>query len=156
MGDMTGVAEEDLHIFRSRFAKVPVPENITLPEFVLQDSHKYSEKVAIVESTTRKAYTYGDVMRDVRRFAKALRSIGLRKGNVVVVALPNLAIYPIVALGIMAAGGVFSSLNPLALESEIKKQVEDSEARLLVANEVAFDKVRNINNLATYMQKNYS
>ncbi|KAJ1699983.1 hypothetical protein LUZ63_008495 [Rhynchospora breviuscula] len=143
MGD-AGVADEDLHIFRSRFATVPVPDNITLPEFVLQDAQKYSEKVAIVEAATGKAYTYGEVVRDVQRFAKALRSIGLRKGNVVVVALPNLAIYPIVSLGIMAAGGVFSSVNPQSLESEIRKQVEDSEARLLVANEVAFDKVKDL------------
>lgn len=144
MGDAAGVAEEDLHIFRSRFATVSVPENITLPEFVLQDAEKYTEKVAIVETATGKAYTYGDIVRDVRRFAKALRSIGVRKGNVIVVALPNLAVYPIIALGIMAAGGVFSSVNPMAVESEIRKQVDDSEARLLVANEVAFDKVRYI------------
>ena len=48
------------------------------------------------------------VVRDTRRFARALRSLGLRKGHVVIVALPNVAEYGIVALGIMASGGVFS------------------------------------------------
>lgn len=119
-----------------------MPEDTTtLPDFVLRDAHEYADKVALVEVDTGKSYTYGEVVRNTARFAKALGSLGLRKGHVVVVTLPNLAIYPVVALGIMAAGGVFSGVNPLALPSEIRKQVEDSEAKLIVANESTYDKV---------------
>ena len=82
------------------------------------------------------------VVRDTSRFAKALRSLGLQKGHVVVVVLPNLAVYPVVALGIMTAGGLFAGANPTALPSEIRKQVEDSEAKLIVAIESSYDKVR--------------
>ncbi|XP_008809099.1 4-coumarate--CoA ligase-like 1 [Phoenix dactylifera] len=141
MGDVA-IAEEEQHIFRSKFSAVPGPEGTTLPEFVLQDAEDYADKVALLEASTGKTYTYGEVVRDTRRFAKALRSVGLRKGHVVVVVLPNLAIYPVVALGIMAAGGVFSGANPLALPLEIRKQVEDSDARLIVANSFTHDKVK--------------
>ena len=37
--------------------------------------------------------------RDGERFSKALRSLGLRKGHVVIVLLPNVVEYAIVALG---------------------------------------------------------
>lgn len=132
--------DEQEYIFRGR--QVSVPEDVTLPEFVLQGAELYADKVALVEAATGREYTYGGVARDVGRLAKALRSLGLRKGGVVVVVLPNAAVYPVVALGVMAAGGVFSGVNPLALPSEIGKQVEDAEAKLLVTDAQFYWKVR--------------
>ena len=134
--------EQEEHIFRSRFPPVDLPD-VTVPEFVLAGAEAYADKVALVEAAPGgRSYTYGEVAQDVARFARALRSIGIRKGHVVVVALPNLAVYPVVSLGIMSAGAVFSGVNPRAIAAEIKKQVEDSEAKLVVANEVAYDKVK--------------
>ncbi|CAL5028302.1 unnamed protein product [Urochloa decumbens] len=148
MGDAAAIAaavheEEEEHIFRSRFPPVTVPDDVTVPEFVLAGAEAYADKVALVEAAPGgRSYTYGEITRDVARFARALRSVGIRKGHVVVVALPNLAVYPVVSLGIMSAGAVFSGVNPRAAAAEIRKQVEDSEAKLVVASEVAFDKVR--------------
>lgn len=142
---MAAHLQEDEHIFRSHYGSVPVPDNVTLPEFVLQDAELlYYDKVAFVEGLTGKEYRYGEVARDVRRFAKALRSIGLRKGRVVVVVLPNVAEYAVVALGIMAAGGVFSGANPTGHASEIKKQVEAADASLIVTNGAIFEKVKSL------------
>jgi 4-coumarate--CoA ligase len=135
--------QEQEHIFRSRFPPVAVPDDVTVPEFVLAGAEAYADKTALVEAAPGgQSYTYGEVVRDVARFARALRSVGIRKGHVVVVALPNLAVYPVVSLGIMSAGAVFSGVNPRAVAGEIKKQVEDSEARLVVADAVAYDKVK--------------
>ena len=135
--------EQEEHIFRSRFPPVDLPDDVTLPEFVLAGAEAYADNVALVEAAPGgRSYTYGEVVRDVARFARALRSVGVRKGHVVVVALPNLAVYPVVSLGIMSAGAVFSGVNPRAIAAEIKKQVEDSEAKLVVTNEVAYNKVK--------------
>jgi 4-coumarate--CoA ligase len=147
MGDaaIAVMEEEEEHIFRSRFPPVDVPDGITVPEFVLAGAEAYADKVALVEAAPGgRSYTYGEVARDVARFARALRSVGIRKGHVVVVVLPNLAVYPVVSLGVMAAGAIFSGVNPRSLAAEIRKQVEDSEARLVVANEVAYDKVKDV------------
>ncbi|GLU06216.1 hypothetical protein SLE2022_232650 [Rubroshorea leprosula] len=135
-------AEE--HIFRSHYPPVPVPDDVTLPEFVLEGAEFYADKVAFVEAVTGKAYTYGEVNRDTRRFAKALRSLGLRKGHVVIVVLPNVAEYAIVALGIMTAGGVFSGANPAGHASEIKKQAEAANAKLIITNGPHYEKVKNL------------
>ncbi|CAN1141045.1 4-coumarate--CoA ligase-like 1 [Linum perenne] len=133
---------DDQHIFRSQYPAIPVPEKVTLPEFVLQDAQLYAEKVAFVDAFSGNSYTYADVVRDTRRFAKALRCLGLRKKHVVVVVLPNVAEYGIVALGIMAAGGVFSGVNPASHPLEIKKQVEAADAKLIVTNDVNYEKVK--------------
>jgi 4-coumarate--CoA ligase len=121
--------EEEEHIFRSRFPPVDVPDGITVPEFVLAGAEAYADKVALVEAAPGgRSYTYGEVARDVARFARALRSVGIRKGHVVVVVLPNLAVYPVVSLGVMAAGAIFSGVNPRSLAAEIRKQVDQSGA----------------------------
>ncbi|KAH8512885.1 hypothetical protein H0E87_006256 [Populus deltoides] len=52
--------------------------------------------------------------------------------------LPNVAEYGIVALGIMASGGVFSGANPAAHESELKKQVQAADAKLIVTNDLNY------------------
>ncbi|XP_075106531.1 4-coumarate--CoA ligase-like 1 isoform X2 [Nicotiana tabacum] len=134
--------QECEHIFRSRYPPVQVPDNVTLPDFVLHNVELYTDKMAFVDATTGKGYTYGQVARDIRRFAKALRSLGLRKGRVVVVVLPNVPEYAIVALGIMAAGGVFSGANPAAHSSEIVKQVESADGKLIVSDLPTYHKVK--------------
>ena len=136
---MGSVVGEEEHIFRGR--GVSLPDGLTLPEFVLEGAERYADKVALVEHISGKKYTYGEVARDVGRLGKALRSLGLRRGDVVVVVLPNAAVYPVVVLGIMASGGVFSGANPLALPAEISKQVRDSGAKLLVTDAQFYPKV---------------
>lgn len=135
------VQGEEEHIFRSRYSSVPVPDNVTLPEFVLQNVELYADKVAFVDAVTGKQITYSELVRDTHRFSKALRSIGLRKGHVVIVVLPNVIEYAIVALGIMDAGGVFSGANPTSHVSEIKKQAESADAKLIVTNSANYEKV---------------
>ncbi|CAN6855969.1 unnamed protein product [Brassica oleracea] len=134
--------QDNEHIFRSLYPSVPIPDKLTLPEFVLQGVEEFTENVAFVEAVTGKSVTYGDVVRDTKRLAKALTSLGLRKGQVMVVVLPNVAEYGIIALGIMSAGGVFSGANPTALVSEIKKQVEASGASGIITDSTNFEKVK--------------
>ncbi|CAN8245290.1 unnamed protein product [Cochlearia groenlandica] len=141
---MENQKQENEYIFRSLYPSVPIPENLTLPEFVLQGVEEFTDKVAFVEAVTGKAVTYGDVVRDTKRLAKALTSLGLRKGQVMVVVLPNVAEYGIIALGIMSAGGVFSGANPTALVSEIKKQVEASGARGIITDSTNYEKVKTL------------
>ncbi|XP_042060269.1 4-coumarate--CoA ligase-like 1 [Salvia splendens] len=131
-------------IFRSKFPAVEVPKDVTLPEFVLSGIEPYLDNVAVVDSITGKGYTYREVKRNVYRFSKALRSLGLRKGRVVVVLLPNVAEYATLALGIMAAGGVFSGANPNGHASEIKSQVEAADAKLIVTDGSTYHKVKDL------------
>nr|XP_043613760.1 4-coumarate--CoA ligase-like 1 [Erigeron canadensis] len=141
--NMTKDDKEEI-IFRSRYPSVPIPDKVTLPEFVLKESELYADNVAFVDASTKKSYTHGQVLRDVKRFSKALRSLGLRTGHVVVVVLPNVVEYAAVALGIMAAGGVFSGANPSSHSSEIKKQVELAEAKLIVTDDRTYSKVNEL------------
>ncbi|KAL5216132.1 hypothetical protein ABZP36_007533 [Zizania latifolia] len=134
--------KEHEHVFQSRFPLVAVPDGITVPEFMLEGTDAYADMVALVEAVPGgRSYMYGEVVRDTARFARALRSMGIRKGHVIMVVLPSLAVYPVVSLGVMSTGAVFFDVNLRALTAVIKKQVEDSEAKLVVANKGTYDKV---------------
>ncbi|XWS69270.1 hypothetical protein CRYUN_Cryun04dG0164400 [Craigia yunnanensis] len=128
-------------IFRNKNPPVSVPHNMTLPEFVLQDAELYADKVAFVEALSGKSYIYRDVVRETGRFGNALRSLGLGKGQIVLVLLPSIAEYDIVALGIMAAGGVFSEITNSAyydlikLTISLKEQVKGLELPVIVLGE---------------------
>ncbi|KAK4490737.1 hypothetical protein RD792_001440 [Penstemon davidsonii] len=141
--DAQNIAHDEI-IFQSKYPPVQVPDDVTLPEFVLSNVEPYLDKVAFVDTLTGKGYTYREVSRDVKRFSKALRSLGLRKGKVVVVLLPNVAEYATIALGIMESGGVFSGANPNAHASEIKKQVEAADAKLIVTDGSTYHKVKDL------------
>jgi len=61
-----------------------------------------------------------------------LHDCGLRPGERVAVQLPNLLQYPVVALGILKARGVIVNVNPLYTPVEVRAQLADSGARVLV------------------------
>nr|BDR24742.1 acyl-CoA synthetase 5 [Cryptomeria japonica] len=154
MADQNAVREEEEIIFRSPFPAVLVPENISLPEFVLRtdwkENEKFSNNVALVEASTGKEYTYDQVFSLTKKVAGGLvQTVGVLKGDVVLVVLPNMAEYPIIVLGIMLAGAVFSGSNPAAHVTEIEKQVRDSGAKFLVTVSSVFYQLCNLEFMAS-------
>jgi long-chain acyl-CoA synthetase len=57
----------------------------------------------------------------------------LMPGDRVALQLPNLLQYPVVALGVLKARGVVVNVNPLYTAPEVRFQLTDSGARILVA-----------------------
>src|SRR5512134_3016201 len=82
--------------------------------------------------------TYGELDRLSRDFAAYLQTrLGLRKGERVAVMLPNILQYPIAVFGILRAGLVVVSVNPLYTARELEHQLKDSGAAGVVIFESA-------------------
>ncbi len=75
---------------------------------------------------------YSEVDRLSRDFAAWLQSRGVKKGDRVAVMLPNLLSFPVVAFGIIRAGAVMVSVNPLYTPRELAHQLNDSGAETVV------------------------
>jgi acyl-CoA synthetase (AMP-forming)/AMP-acid ligase II len=56
---------------------------------------------------------------------------GLRKGDVAAILLPNVPEYAMIVLGVAAAGGVVTTVNPLMTGEEIRQQLRDAGAQWL-------------------------
>jgi long-chain acyl-CoA synthetase len=75
---------------------------------------------------------YGELDTLSTAFAQWLLQQQVRQGDRVALLLPNLLQYPIVALGVLKAGGVIVSMNPLYTALELEQQLKDSGAKVLV------------------------
>ena len=77
--------------------------------------------------------SYGELDRKTRDFAAFLQQeLGLRKGARVAIMLPNLLQYPVALFGALRAGLVVTNINPLYTARELRHQLVDSGASVIV------------------------
>ncbi len=73
--------------------------------------------------------TYAQVKEDSDKVAAFLLSKGIGKGDRVAVFLPNLPHYPVIYFGILKAGAICVTCNPMYTASELSYQLKDSGAK---------------------------
>ncbi len=70
--------------------------------------------------------TYAQVKQAADKVANFLASVGIKKGDRVAIFLPNLPHYPIAFFGILKAGAVCVTCNPLYTATELNFQLKDA------------------------------
>jgi len=112
-----------------------VPERIPLPRTLLHDllsnsAGDFPDHSALIFFGQRISYRELDALSN--RFAHALRSLGVGKGDRVAVVLPNTPQCVIAFYGALKAGAVVVLGSPLSTEAEIAAQIKDAGARVLL------------------------
>ena len=118
---------------------IPYPD-MTVPDLLRASAHKHPRRRAITFYGNH--ITYAELDRLSSRFANRLIEQGLRRGDRVLVILPNLPQFIVVHFGILKAGGTVAALSPLLVEREIAALAEDSGARIAIVLDRMWDKVR--------------
>jgi long-chain acyl-CoA synthetase len=75
-------------------------------------------------------------------FAAFLVAQGLQRGDVVAIQLPTSLHYPIAVMGAWKAGLIITNMNPLYTAREVALQIEDSNAKLLIASDLFANTVK--------------
>ncbi len=89
----------------------------------------YPDKVyTIFNGGTR---TFAQVKDAADRIANYLAASGINKGDRVAIFLPNLPHYPEIYFGILKAGAITVTCNPMYTPSELNYQLKDSGARMV-------------------------
>lgn len=115
---------------------LPPPAFGTLPEMMEASVARFGDRPAFENFGVTASFT--DIDRHARHFAAYLQSVlGLVKGDRVAIMLPNLIDYPIALFGILRAGLVVVSVNPLYTARELEHQLIDSGAKTIVIFEGA-------------------
>jgi len=73
-----------------------------------------------------KATTYKELMRDVEICAKALKTIGIREGDKVTIAMPNCPQAICLFYAVNMVGGIANMIHPLSAEKEIEFYLNES------------------------------
>jgi acyl-CoA synthetase (AMP-forming)/AMP-acid ligase II len=119
-------------IFKSSYPSKVYPE-ITVHEYVLDKMKKYSDKVAFIDYDTKISLTYKNILDYVELFSQNLSQVfGAKKSDVFAVYLPNHVFFPVITYGVLTAGAIMTTLNPLYTDAEVHKQLMDSNAKWIV------------------------
>ncbi len=89
----------------------------------------------------RRGWSYGELAERVARFAQALRELGIRREERILVCLLDSIDWPTAFLGAIQAGVVPVPVNTLLTEDDYRFMLEDSRARLLVVSEELYPKL---------------
>jgi acyl-CoA synthetase (AMP-forming)/AMP-acid ligase II len=127
-------------IYRSPYPDLEIP-NVALHDYLLGHAGQHTSKAALIDGTTGRTVTYGQLATAVQQTAAGLASRGFRKGDVFAIFSPNLPEYAIAFLGVSTAGGVNTTINPLYTAEELHRQLVDSQAKLIVSVPAFLDKV---------------
>jgi long-chain acyl-CoA synthetase len=89
-----------------------------------------------------RAIAYRELDELVNRFANALISLGIRKGDRVALLMPNCPQMVIAYYGGLRAGAVMVATSPLYVESELEHQLADADASAIVCLSALFGQVQ--------------
>jgi long-chain acyl-CoA synthetase len=120
------------------------PPDINVPEITIIDAideanKKWGDKIALI--------FYGKKLKNKEineaslRFATALHNLGIKKGDVVAIYLPNCPQFVISYYGILRLGAIVTTVSPLYTPREIAYQLRDSGAKAIVCLDLHYEKV---------------
>ncbi|KAJ7551055.1 hypothetical protein O6H91_07G132000 [Diphasiastrum complanatum] len=131
-------------IFKSKLSDIDIPTHLSLTQYVFERASQFSDKPFMIDGKTGKEYTYAEVESISRRVAAGLVKLGLQKGDVVMLLLPNCPEFMLVFLGVAIRGATATTANPFYTQREITKQAQASRAKLVVTQSSYVDKLSEI------------
>jgi acyl-CoA synthetase (AMP-forming)/AMP-acid ligase II len=117
-------------IYRSPFPDVELPD-LPLTTYVLGGTG-HGDKPALIDGASGRVLTYAGLASAIRSLAGGLVASGFAKGDVLALMAPNTPEYAVVFHAAAMAGGVITTINPAYTEPEVRNQLRDCGARILV------------------------
>lgn len=118
-------------LITSPLADVPVRDT-SITDCLFEGLQLAPERVVLIDGPTGRQVTGGALTDQIRRLAGGLSARGFGAGQVVALMAPNLPEYAVVFHGVAYAGGTITTLNPTYTAPEIRHQLSDAGAALLI------------------------
>lgn len=109
---------------------------LTSPTHPLSTTHRIFSEAARPDSHY---FTTHDFRLWAQRFAAGLRKSGLKTGDRVLLFSGNDLFFPVVFMGTIMAGGIFTGANPTFVARELAYQLQDSGATYLICADGSLD-----------------
>jgi acyl-CoA synthetase (AMP-forming)/AMP-acid ligase II len=118
-------------IYTSPLPDVEIPTS-TITEHILRRADEFPDREALVDGSSGRALTYAELRDAIKRFAGGLAARGFGEGDTLAIMAPNIPEYAVVFHGVAVTGGTVTTLNPTYTADEIRHQLNDSKATLMV------------------------
>lgn len=124
---------------KNMFYTIP---NCSVYDYIYKKHFKYKDNIAMEYYGTK--ITYNELFRQIDICARAFKSQGIKKGDVVTILSANLveSIYVIFALN--KIGAVANVVHPLSAENEIKEALDRYSSVMLVAMDICYTKIKEL------------
>ena len=119
-------------------ADVAVPDR-SVSQVFDEATERFRDRTALVFSGRK--ISFAELRDQVDRLATAFAALGLRKGDRVALYLLNSPQFVIAYFAALKAGGVVTAISPVYTSHEVRFQLEDSGARILVCQDMLHEKV---------------
>ena len=116
----------------------------SLPQYLKDKILAAPDKVAL--SFYGYDMTYHELGKAVDKFAGGLKSLGVKKGDRVALYMESCPQFVISYFGILQAGGIAVSLNPMFKHAELEYELNDSGAETLVALDFLYPEIQKVGN----------
>ncbi len=119
--------------------KIPLEKELSYSRFdIMTDT--YPDKTAVVYLGEH--FSYKRLQNLSERFAAGLRSLGVEKGDKVLLYIPNCIQWVVAYLGIQKAGAVLVPVSPIYTSHEIEYMLNDSGATTIICMDTNFGYVK--------------
>ncbi|MFZ3189327.1 MAG: AMP-binding protein [Candidatus Sulfotelmatobacter sp.] len=110
------------------------PGNIFVHNAVLASCRQHGQKIALVDVSCSRRLTYAEYGEMVETLARGLVAGGVKPGEVIAIFLPNSWEFCVAYHAATLAGAIPTLLNPTYREREVRYQLENSGAVLLITD----------------------
>ncbi|KAF4809722.1 4-coumarate--CoA ligase-like 7 [Colletotrichum siamense] len=125
---------------KSRWSE-PIP-NCSLQKWIFgSSSAPLSDRKAFYDADRPETHylTFADYRIVAKQIAIGLQKAGLKPGDRVLLFSGNNLFFPVIFIGVLMAGGIFTGANPTFVPRELAYQLKDSGAVFMVAAEGSLD-----------------
>jgi 4-coumarate--CoA ligase len=127
-------------IHRSPLPDVEIPD-VSITAHVLSRAAALADQVAITDGG-RSSYTFSELADAIGRLAGGLQARGIGPGSVMGLMAPNMPDYAVVFHGVATAGAAVTTVNPTYGADEVRFQLTDAGASMLVTTPTFLDVAR--------------
>jgi len=125
-----------------KFYLKEVPPDVEIPqksavETFDEATDKWKDRIAIIFYGRK--ISYRELRDHADRFATALHDLGVKKGDRVALLLLNSPQFVIAYFGALKAGATLTAISPVYVSPEIKHQLEDSGAKIIICQDILYD-----------------
>ncbi len=93
-----------------------------------------------------KKFTYGELIKKVEKISDCYHGIGVKKGDIVTIIMPNTPEAVISIYALNRIGAVANIIHPLSAREEIKNYINSSDSKTVLCLDSCCDKLKNVIN----------
>ena len=120
--------------------------NYPIPDMTMYDEVKQSTKINPLNIAIKyegKKITYDKLLKKIDVVARGFNSIGIGKGDIVTIVLPNVPEALISLYALNKLGAIANMTHPLSAEEEIKETLISTKSKYLIIYDARYEKIAN-------------